>query len=94
MTKGTNTNLIVKFAVICIIIILIFAVINIQIELKELKEKKLAITKQINAVEDIIEEVNIRLDSPVTDKYIERVAREQLGCRMEGEIIFYNGLAN
>ncbi|NCA93117.1 hypothetical protein EOM82_07775 [bacterium] len=94
MSGKTNSNLILKFAVLCIIIILIFAVINIQIELIELKQKKQELLKQIGDVGDTIEEINIRLDTPVTDEYIERVAREQLGYSKNGEIIFYNYLAN
>ncbi len=94
MAGKTDSNLIVKFAVLCVVVILIFAVINIQIELNELKQKKQELIAQIGDVEDTIEEINIRLDTPITDDYIERVAREQLGYRKNGEIIFYNDLAN
>ncbi|MDD4125207.1 MAG: septum formation initiator family protein [Eubacteriales bacterium] len=94
MAGRNNSNLIVKFAVLCVIVILIFAVINIQIELNDLKNKKQDLIEQIGNVEDIIEEINIYLDAPITDEYIERVAREQLGYRKSGEIIFYNYLAN
>lgn len=94
MEGRTHSNLIVKFAVLCVVVILIFAVINIQMQLREQNRKREELVNQIDAVEDIIEEITIRLDAPVNDEYIERVAREKLGCRKEGEIIFYNDLAN
>lgn len=94
MARRSNSNLIVKFAVLCIIVILIFAVIKIQTELNELKSKKAELVKQIEDVEDTIEEVTIRLDTPVNDEYIERAAREFLGYGKPGEIVFYNATDN
>ena len=48
---------------------------------------------KVTALEDDITELNIKLSTPISDEYIERVAREQLGYRMPGEIIFYNDIA-
>ena len=50
--------------------------------------------KQIEKVDDVIDEMTVRLSAPVTDEYIEKVVRDQLGYYCEGEIIFYNDLAN
>lgn len=94
MAKRNNSNLIAKFAVLCIIVILIYAVIDIQMELNELKNTKEELEEQIAEVEDVIEEVTIRLDAPITDEYIERVVRDKLKYRKSGEIIFYNTFAN
>jgi cell division protein FtsB len=94
MARSTNTNFIVKFAVVSVLVILVFAVIKIQIDLNEMKQKKQELIEQIGDVGDTIEKINIRLDAPVTDDYIERVVRDELKYRMEGEIIFYNNLAN
>lgn len=92
--RKNNTNLVVKLAVACILIVLIFSVINIQMDLNDIKQEKEKLAVQIEKVSDTIDEINIRLDTPLTEEYIERIAREQLGYRKNGEIIFYNDLAN
>ena len=94
MQRRSNTNFIVRAAIAAILILLVFAVIHIQVKLNTLKKNKKALESQVKEVEDVIDEINVRLDAPVTDEYIERVARDELGYRREGEIIFYNDLAN
>lgn len=92
--KHRSQNVVVRFAFGIILIFLIFSVINMQYELKELNERKLEVQEQIKDVEDNIQEIKIRLDAPRTDEYIERVAREKLGYRKPNEIIFFNNIAN
>ena len=92
--QKTNTNFIVKLVVIGLLCLLVFAVIRVQIELNGLKKNKNDLMAQIEKVDDVIDEMTIRLASPVTDKYIEDVVRNQLGYYNEGDIIFYNDLAN
>ncbi|MBQ6043408.1 MAG: septum formation initiator family protein [Clostridia bacterium] len=94
MQRRAGTNFIVRAAIAFILILLVFAVINIQMKLNTLKQNKKALETQVEEVVDIIDEINVRLDTPVTDEYIERVARDELGYRREGEIIFYNDMAN
>lgn len=81
-------------AVAVMFVMLVFAVINVQMKLNDLKKNRQALEEQIEEVKDIIDEVTVRLNAPVDDEYIERVARDELGLRREGEIIFYNDLAN
>ena len=94
MQRRTSTNFIVRAAIAFMLILLVFAVINIQMKLNTLKQNRKALEAQVEEVVDIIDEINVRLDTPVTDEYIERVARDELGYRREGEIIFYNDMAN
>ncbi len=84
----------VRFAFLCVLVILVFSVVNMQMQLAELKESKEQLEETLQRVTDTIEEATIRLNTPMTDEYIERVAREKLGYRMLGEIIFYNDLTD
>lgn len=84
----------VRFAFLSVLVILVFAVVNMQMQLSELRESKEQLEDTLQRVTDTIEETTIRLNTPMTDEYIERVAREKLGYRMPGEIIFYNDLTD
>ncbi len=92
--QRTNTNFIVKLTIIGLLCLLVFAVIRVQLELNELRKNKEKVINQIEKIKDEIDETNVRLDAPVTDEYIQRVVRDQLGYYNEGDIIFYNDLAN
>lgn len=94
MAKRTNGNIVVKFAFLCVLVFLIFSVVNMQIQLASLRESKAQLEQNLQTVTDTIEEVTIRLDTPMSEAYIERVAREKLGYRMPNEIIFYNDLTD
>ena len=92
MTGRPNGNIMVKFAFLCVLVILVFAVVNMQMQLSELRESKKQLEDSLQRVTDVIEEATIRLNTPLSDEYIERGAREKLGYRKPGEIIFYNDL--
>lgn len=94
MSRHYRSNTIVKFAFAVIILFLIASVINMQFELKELKERKAALDTEIADVEDNIKEIQMRLDTPLTEEYIEKVAREKFGFRKPNEIIFHNNIPN
>lgn len=93
MAGKTRPNMVMKLAFICVLGVLVVSVINLQSELKELRVLKEEKEAQIQAIEDDIAELTIRLNTPISDEYIERVAREQ-GYRMPNEIIFYNDIAD
>ncbi|MEG1742602.1 MAG: septum formation initiator family protein [Clostridia bacterium] len=94
MRKKTSTNIVVKFVFLCVLVFLVFSVINMQIELRKLKQSRIDLEDSVQRVTDTIEEVTIRINTPITPDYIERVAREKLGYRKPNEIIFYNDLAD
>lgn len=94
MSKHYRSNTIVKFAFAVIILFLIASVINMQFELKELKDRKAALEEEIQDVQDNIQEIKMRLDTPLTDEYIEKVAREKFGFRKPNEKIFHNNIPN
>ena len=92
MAKKTRPNLVMKLAFLCVIGFLVISVINLQVELKELRQLKAEREEQVQMLEDDIAELTIRLNTPISDDYIERVARAH-GYRMPNEIIFYNDIA-
>lgn len=93
MAKKTRPNMVMKLAFVCVLGFLVISVINLQVELKELRELKAEREAQVQTLEDDITELTIRLNTPISDDYIERVAREH-GYRMPNEIIFYNDIAD
>lgn len=93
MSRRTRPNMILKLAFVCVVGFLVVSVINLQTTLNDLRADLAENQAKVTALEDDITELNIKLSTPISDEYIERVAREQLGYRMPGEIIFYNDIA-
>ena len=50
--------------------------------------------KELAVLEDRLIYMQLRLDAPITDEYIRRIAREKLNYRDPDEILFYNDLAD
>ena len=93
MLRTHRVSLAVKVACGAILIVLFISVINMQMQLKDLREKKEQLEEQIADIRDDIEETKYRLSEEVNDSYIERYAREVLGYRFPNEILFYNDVA-
>ena len=93
MLRTHRVSLALKVACGAILIVLFISVINMQIELKNLREKRAELEEQIADIKDDIAETKYRLSETVDDAYIERYAREVLGYRYPNEILFYNDVA-
>lgn len=89
-----RANIIVRLAVICVAVFLVFSAVNMQFRLGELRESKAQLEEEIAVLEDRLIYMQLRLDEPVTDEYIRRIAREKLNYRDPDEILFYNDLAD
>ena len=83
-----RANIIVRLAVLCVAVFLVFSAVNMQFRLGELRESKAQLE------EESLIYMQLRLDEPVTDEYIRRIAREKLNYRDPDEILFYNDLAD
>ena len=59
MTGRPNGNIMVKFAFVCVLVILVFAVVNMQMQLSELRESKKQLEDSLQRVTDVIEEATI-----------------------------------
>ncbi|MBR4467430.1 MAG: septum formation initiator family protein [Clostridia bacterium] len=88
-----RVSLALKIACGAILVVLFISVINMQIQLKNLRDRKAELEHQIADIRDDIAETKYRLDEEVNDAYIERYAREVLGYRYPNEILFYNDVA-
>ncbi len=89
-TKPTGRNAVARFAFGVAFIFLIFSVVTMQYRLKDLKDRKEDLEIAVMDIEDNIQEIKTKLDTPLTPEYIARVAKEKLGYRYPNEIIFYN----
>lgn len=94
MLRRHKTNLAVKVALGGILVVLFISVVNMQLNLKELREERDELAEQIADIRNDIEETNYRLSEEVDAAYIERYAREKLGYRFPNEILFYNDIAD
>lgn len=92
--KPIRANVVVRIAFTLIFIFLFVSVINLQVEMNELRKSRDERLAKIDALQDDVDELELRIAEPIDDDYIERIAREQLGFRKPHEIIFVNGIAD
>ncbi|MBE6692292.1 MAG: septum formation initiator family protein [Ruminococcaceae bacterium] len=92
--KPIRANFVVRIAFTLIFIFLFVSVINLQVEMNELRKLRDEKVAQVAELQDDVDELELRIAEPINDSYIERVAREQLGFRKPHEIIFVNGIAD
>lgn len=92
--KPVRANLVVRIAFTLIFIFLFVSVINLQVEMNELRKLRDERVEMVAELQDDVDELELRIAEPIDDKYIERVARELLGFRKPNEIIFVNGIAD
>lgn len=93
MLRSHRTNLAIKVALGGILVVLFISVVNMQLSLKELRERKAELTEQIADIRNDIEEIDYRLSEDVDAAYIERYMRAK-GYRFPDEILFYNDIPN
>ena len=89
-----RANIIVRLAVLCVAVFLVFSAVNMQFRLSELREDKAQLEEELAVLEDRLIYMQLRLDAPITDEDIRRIAREKLNYRDPDEILFYNDLAD
>ena len=89
-----RSNLIIRIAFVLIFIFLFISVINLQVEMRDLRVERDKRADQVQRLQDSIDELEIRIAAPVDDAFKERVARDRLGYRKPGEVIYYNDIAN
>lgn len=92
--KIKRSNLIIRISFILIFVFLFISVINLQVQIRDLRVEREKRAAQLQTLQDSIDELELRLSTPIDDKYIERIARDRLGYRKPGEIIYYNDIAN
>ncbi len=91
--RPVRTSLVIRAAFVLIFIFLFVSVINLQVEMNDLRIARDEKLKEVEHIQDEIDELELRIQTPVDDEFIERVARE-LGYRKPNEIIFINDIAD
>ena len=92
--EKAKTNTIIRWAIVAILFLsAIVTAINIMQYNQKMQEAE-QLEKEKEVLEEQVEQMRYRLDSPLDDEYVARVAREKLGLCFPEEIIFYNNGSN
>lgn len=91
---SVKTNIFVRLAVVAVVLFFMITIIDLRSQLNDLKDEKENLEATVVELNDNIEEINAELNTPLTDEYIEKIARELYDYRDADEIIFYNDTAN
>ena len=62
--------------------------------MKSLRDERDARAKKVTELQDNIDELELRINTPVDEEFIKRIARDRLGLRDSDEIIFYTDIGN
>lgn len=84
----------VKLAVFFAFVFLIITYVSIQIKFNNLTAQKEELNTRIETVNESIEALQNKLDTPFDKDYIIALAKDKLGYCLPDEIIFYNDLVN
>ena len=90
--QPAKSNLIVRIAFALVFIFLFVSVINLQVEMDDLRKERDTRVEKIQHLQDSVDELELRIAEPIDDEYLERVARNELGYCKPNEIIFYNNI--
>lgn len=84
----------VKLAVFFAFVFLIITYVSIQIKYNNLTTQQDELNARIETVNDSIEALQNKLDTPFDKEYVISLAKNKLGYCLPDEIIFYNDLIN
>ena len=84
----------VKLAVFFAFVFLIITYVSTQIKFNNLTAQKEELNTRIETVNESIEALQNKLDTPFDKDYIIALAKDKLGYCLPDEIIFYNDLVN
>ena len=84
----------VQLAVFFAFVFLIITYVSIQIKFNNLTAQKEELNTRIETVNESIEALQNKLDTPFDKDYIIALAKDKLGYCLPDEIIFYNDLVN
>ena len=90
--KKINRLVLISIAALLVLSAIVTAVNIMQYNQKLAEAEKLE--GERDRLEAQVEEMRYRLDSPLDDDYVARIAREKLGLCYPDEIIFYGDVGN
>ena len=89
-----RVNIFVLVLVVVLIIFFCVTVFVLSVKLNDLNKSRDSLEKQLEELQASYERIKEELEEPFDEEYIVRIAREKLGYRLPGEILFYNDLAS
>ena len=89
--KPIRSNIVIRGAFLFIFIFLFVSVINLQVQMNDLRNERDKLVEAVQDKQDAIDELELRIATPIDDEFIERIARER-GYRKPNELIFKNNI--
>lgn len=77
--------------VLLLLVSVTIAVLNLM-RLNQIQNEAIRLALEKQELQYRVDELKYRLNSPIDDAYIERVAREKLGLYFPDEIVYFNGM--
>ncbi len=88
----TRTNVFVKTAICFFLVFAFIMIINLSMKVNELKQKQQQLQSSVYEKRIAVEQLKDMCQREIDEDYIQKVAREELGYRMPGEVVYYNDL--
>ena len=85
-----KSNGMFKLALCVLAVFCVIMIVTLQLQFNRLKQQKAALSEEVAAAEERIEQIQAALDTPFDDEYIIKIAREKLNLRLPEEVVFYN----
>ena len=77
--------------VLLLLVSVTIAVLNLM-RLNQIQNEAIRLALEKQEIQYRVDELKYRLNSPIDDAYIERIAREKLGLYFPDEIVYFNGI--
>ncbi len=87
-----RTNIFVKAAVCFFLVFAFVTILNLSMQVSTLKEKQGQLEVQVYEKKLAVEQLKDEYAQEMDEEYIQKIAREELGYRMPGEVVYYNDL--
>lgn len=88
--KSLTGNIALKLAVLIFAIFCAATIVRLQLKNNSIKDDVVELEKQIQAEEEINNELKNKIDEPFDEDYIIEIAKDKLNLRLPEEVIFYN----
>ena len=77
----------------CFFLVFAFVtILNLSMQVSTLKEKQGQLEVQVYEKKLAVEQLKDEYAQEMDEEYIQKIAREELGYRMPGEVVYYNDL--
>ena len=84
----------VRLAFIAILVFLLIVMIQINIQINDLKKEYDSVATRLREQNDAIDRVREELDAPYSEETIRRIAREELNLSSPGDILYESDSPN